>query len=335
MIISELIDSVANTTAHRDRDDLDLSITSLLLEFTEAESVTVYRILDDRGVKRLSRRAEQRRGHVAIGPDDIFTLTTLNDVPPWRDCVLQREVVQYIAADGHAHSVFPIKSDHEVVGVMVVELGGDLKPREAHLIDTILRIMRNHLALLDYGECDTLTGLRNRKTFEASFAKLRQRLQSIDALPDGEPSWLGIVDIDKFKSINDTYGHLFGDEVLLLIARLMKQSFRGADQLFRFGGEEFVIVLDRANAAGAEVAFNRLRTTIETHTFPQVGRVTISLGYTQIDPQDAPSICVERADAALYYAKHHGRNRVCHYEGLIAVGELTPKQSASEDVELF
>ena len=331
----QFIESVADATAHRDRDDLDLSIASLLLEFIDTESVAVYRLLDDRGVKRLSRRAAQRRGQKVIGPDDIFTLTALNDVPAWRDCVLQRQVVQYIAASGQAYCVFPIKSDRDVVGVLEVERSGNLEPRETHLIDSILRIMKNHLALLDYGECDTLTGLRNRKTFEASFAKLRRRLQSISAAPSGEPSWLGIVDIDKFKSINDTYGHLFGDEVLLLVAGLMKRSYRGADQLFRFGGEEFVIVLDRASAAGAEIAFNRLRTMIETYAFPQVGRVTISLGYTQIDPQDAPSPCVERADAALYYAKHHGRNRVCQYEALIAAGELVQVQAAQADVELF
>ena len=119
------------------------------------------------------------------------------------------------------------------------------------------------------------------------------------------------------------------------MAGLMKQSFRGADQLFRFGGEEFVIVLDHASTAGAEIAFDRLRATIEAHTFPQVGRVTISLGYTQLDPQDAATTGVERADAALYYAKHHGRNQIRHYEALIAAGELTAKQENQADVELF
>jgi Diguanylate cyclase, GGDEF domain len=94
-----------------------------------------------------------------------------------------------------------------------------------------------------------------------------------------EPSWLGLVDIDKFKCINDNYGHLFGDEVLLLVSQLMKKSFRGTDQLFRFGGEEFVIVLDHATTEGVEVAFDRLRETIAAFEFPQVGRVTISLGY--------------------------------------------------------
>jgi diguanylate cyclase (GGDEF)-like protein len=336
---SQLIDSVASTTSHRDRDDLDLSMVRLLLEFIDAESVAMYHVLDDNGVKRVMRRAAQRRGLEAVGPEEIRELAipmALSDIPAWRDCVLQHKVVQYLGATGHSHNVFPIKSEREVVGVLEVEVRGDLQSRDAQLIDALLRIMKNHLALLDYGECDTLTGLLNRKTFEASFDKLRLRLQNVGAAAtNGEPSWLGIVDIDKFKSINDNYGHLFGDEVLLLMAGLMKQSFRGADQLFRFGGEEFVIVLDHASTAGAEIAFDRLRAKIEAHTFPQVGRVTISLGYTQIDPQDAATTCVERADAALYYAKHHGRNLVRHYEALIAAGELTAKKETQADVELF
>jgi diguanylate cyclase (GGDEF)-like protein len=175
----------------------------------------------------------------------------------------------------------------------------------------------------------------NRKTFESSFYKLQTRAGK-EVAAAAEPSWLGVVDIDKFKSINDNYGHLFGDEVLLLVARIMKQTFRGADQLFRFCGEEFVVVLDRATAEGAHIAFERLRAAIEKHAFPQVGKVTISLGYTEINPKDAPSTCVERADAALYYAKEHGRNNVRNHEELVAAGELKPTESTAKDsVELF
>src|SRR5262249_34123645 len=143
-----------------------------------------------------------------------------------------------------------------------------LQARDTNLVAGILRILKNHLALLDYGERDTLTGLLNRKTFEANFDKLRQRRRH--APVGNEPSWLGVLDIDHFKSINDTYGHLFGDEVLLLVAQLMKQSFRAADHMFRFGGEEFVVALDRASASGAQTAFDRLRTRIASYDFPQV-----------------------------------------------------------------
>lgn len=334
---SRLIDSVARTTAHRDRDELDVSIARLLVEFMQAKSVTIYRLLSDEQVTRVARRVAVLRGSDELEGEDVGDLSklpALDDFPAWRECVRELRVVNLDGTEGGARSVFPIESEQGVVGVMEIEPRRALRRREVELIIAILRIVKNHLALLDYGECDTLTGLMNRKTFESSFDKLRLKAAK-HAGANAEPSWLGVVDIDKFKSINDNYGHLFGDEVLLLVAGLMKQNFRGADQLFRFGGEEFLIILDRASDAGAAIAFERLRAGIEAYKFPQIGRVTISLGYTRIGPQDAPATCVERADAALYYAKHHGRNNVRSHEALIASGDIAPPATKQNDIELF
>jgi diguanylate cyclase (GGDEF)-like protein len=336
MISSRLIDSVASSTAHRDRDDLDNSIARLLLEFLHAKSVVIYRLLNDNEIVRVARRVAVVRGQDEIGSEELNELSklkALTSVAAWNECVVKKRGVEYVGEAGELRCVFPIESDLGAVALLDVEPRRALRERDQALIGGILRIVKNHLSLLDYGECDTLTGLQNRKTFETSFDKVRSRAATEVAAT--ESSWLGIVDIDKFKSINDNFGHLFGDEVLLLVARLMKQNFRGADQLFRFGGEEFVAILDRASAAGAEIAFERLRAAIESHSFPQVGRVTISLGYTRIAAQDAPGTCVERADAALYYAKHNGRNNIRLYEALIASGELQPVQERTDDIELF
>ena len=330
-----LLDSVANTTSHRDRDDLDRAIVQLLLEFLEAESVTLYRLIDDIDTRRIRRGASvarDHREHATPAVDDVSKLPAWDEVPAWRECIAEQRAVTFASPTCKSCTVFPITNERNIVGMLEVQTNAGLENREAALVEGILRIVRNHLALLDYGESDTLTGLRNRKTFEARFGKLRQ---TSGGIARDEPSWLGILDIDRFKSINDQYGHLFGDEVLLLVAGILRQAFRGTDQLFRFGGEEFIIVLDRATTPGAQVAFNRLRSMVEEFRFPQVGKVTISLGYTHIDPQDAPGNCIERADAALYYAKHHGRNNVQHYEALVAVGELKQKQSDRTDVELF
>lgn len=338
MPTSRLIDSVARTTVHRDRDELDISIARLLVEFMQAKSVTIYRLIRDDKVTRVARRVGVVRGQDELRGediDDLSKLPALDDFPVWRDCVCELRVVEHAATDGGWRCTFPVESEQQVVGLMEIEPRRQLRRREVDLIDAILRIVKNHLALLDYGERDTLTGLMNRKTFETSFDKLRRLKAANSSAPSAEPSWLGILDIDKFKSINDTYGHLFGDEVLLLMAGLMKRNFRGADQLFRFGGEEFVIILDRASEVGATVAFERLRASIEAYKFPQIGRVTISLGYTRVGPQDSPSSCIERADAALYYAKHHGRNNVRDYEALVETGELAPAAKKESDVELF
>jgi diguanylate cyclase (GGDEF)-like protein len=209
------------------------------------------------------------------------------------------------------------------------------------LVGSILRVFRNFEALLDYSERDTLTGLLNRKTFDESFMKIAAAPGG--ALPDdgrrhGASSashWLGVIDIDHFKRVNDRFGHLIGDEVLLLLARLMRSTFRYNDRLYRFGGEEFVVLMRCPDAAAAALAFERLRVVIERHAFPQVEHITVSVGYTQVAAGDTPSAAFERADRAVYYAKAHGRNQVQFHAALVESGELEGGDAKVGDVELF
>ena len=328
----DLLHSVAATTMHRDRDELDRAVARLLLQFLELYSVTLLRLTEAGEIKRLVRLTGSQRGTGGVeAGDEVARLRVLGDFPAWQKCALQNEVVRCSASGGRRVTIFPVSGTREAVGLLVLEAASPLSSRETDLVQGILRILRNHLALLDYGELDTLTGLLNRKTFENHFDKLRQRLEGPAT---SEPSWLALIDIDGFKSINDGYGHLFGDEVLLLVSQLMRRSFRGADQLFRFGGEEFVVLLERASEPGAQIVLERLRASIEEYPFPQVGQVTISVGYTRIDRRDVSTTCVERADRALYYAKSHGRNNVRNCEALVAEGSIVPQLKDSE-VELF
>lgn len=335
---SSLIASVADTTSHRDRDSINHAVAGLVLEFLNADSAVIYRLIDEGDglvLKPCASLTAANRRRAKAAPASTLEPEPLHRFPVWKECVDQQQARQLIDGDGNISGVWPIESERDVVGILVVEGMRELVSRDAELIGAILRILKNHLAALDYGERDTLTGMLNRKTFEASFEKLRQRLQAGSAAPTPlEPSWLALADIDKFKSINDSRGHLFGDEVLLLVAQQMAKCFRGADQLFRFGGEEFVIVLDHASEAGAHIAFDRFRAAVEAFEFPQIGHVTLSLGYTRITPDDGPTSCVERADAALYYAKKHGRNNVRNFEDLMAAGELSAR-AESADTEIF
>jgi diguanylate cyclase (GGDEF)-like protein len=175
----------------------------------------------------------------------------------------------------------------------------------------------------------------NRRTFEQNFDKIVGRSRTVAPGGPVSPSWFAIADVDRFKSINDRYGHLFGDDVLLLVSGLMRQAFRGSDQLYRFGGEEFVVVLEAMTLEHAQAALERLRRRIGEHTFPQIGAITISIGYTRIGIADPAVTCFDRADAALYYAKEHGRNQLRCYETLIARGELEKSNEAAACVELF
>lgn len=201
----------------------------------------------------------------------------------------------------------------------------------------IARVYGNHVRLLDYSELDSLTRLLNRKTFDETFDRLLVN-SGADDLDEEQierrnsqngPPWLGVIDIDHFKRVNDTFGHLFGDEVLLRVAELMRKTFRSGDRLFRFGGEEFVVILNAQDESQATRGFDRFREAVERHEFPQVGQVTCSVGITAISGIDVPTDVVGRADEALYFAKENGRNQVHCYENLLAQGAIS-KATANE-----
>ena len=158
---------------------------------------------------------------------------------------------------------------------------------------------------------------------------------SEEVSPTSEPvqNWLAVVDIDHFKQVNDRFGHLYGDEVLILVANILRSSFRSHDRIFRFGGEEFVVLLRNTTLSKAHKVFNRFREAVQEYHFPQVGNVTVSLGFVGTS-RGSPVEILGQADQALYYAKEHGRNQVCFYEDLVATGALATKV-ANDDVELF
>lgn len=213
----------------------------------------------------------------------------------------------------------------------------------AEEIVSLARMYGNQIKLLDYSELDSLTRLLNRKTFDETFDRLLT-VSSPDVPDDdfddrrsspemGSQAWLCVVDVDHFKRVNDSFGHLFGDEVLLRMGKLMRQTFRGADRLFRFGGEEFVVILNAENETLAATGFNRFRESVESHEFPQVGKVTCSMGFTAVSSIDVPTDVVGRADEALYYAKEHGRNQVCCYESLVAAGAIAKAMAVEAAVD--
>jgi diguanylate cyclase (GGDEF)-like protein len=195
--------------------------------------------------------------------------------------------------------------------------------------------------LLDYSEADTLTGLLNRKSFDESFYKasaLPLSQMQDDAAERRQSGtlryWLGVIDIDHFKQVNDQHGHLIGDEVLLLLSRVMRGSFRFLDKLYRFGGEEFVVLLRCGGEEDALKAMERFRANVEAFRFPRVEHVTVSIGFTDVRSGDTPPAAVERADLAVYYAKHHGRNQVRSHAQLVREGQLADAAQTS-DVEFF
>jgi diguanylate cyclase len=158
---------------------------------------------------------------------------------------------------------------------------------------------------------DPLTGLGNRKYFDRSIESAVQK-----ALADGEPLSLLMFDIDHFKSFNDSYGHLTGDQVLRLVSMSLKQTIKGQDITARYGGEEFAVVLPNTALRQALTVADHIRRAVMSKELKKkstgeiLGRVTISVGVSLLKPGDATDSLIERADACLYAAKRNGRNRV-------------------------
>ena len=158
---------------------------------------------------------------------------------------------------------------------------------------------------------DPLTGLGNRKYFDRSIETAVQT-----ALANGEPLSLLMFDIDHFKSFNDSYGHLTGDQVLRLVGMSLKQTIKGQDITARYGGEEFAVVLPNTAIRQALTVADHIRRAVmakelkKKSTGEILGRVTISVGVSMLRPDDDTDSLIERADACLYIAKRNGRNRV-------------------------
>jgi diguanylate cyclase (GGDEF)-like protein len=345
---STLFETVADLTAERDRDSLEASLAQLLRAQLEARVVTYFRLVTIEGGARLwpVLSASADGSHRFDDAADPQRLPALEG--PWARSIGERAVLR-LSNRGElvCTYLFPVLAEREAVGLIEAEgVAATLSNERETAVANLLRIYRNHLALLDYGEHDTLTSLRNRRTFDGDFARLlRGTVESgpaampspqvsDPALPEGS-NWLAVVDVDRFKRINDEFGHLYGDEVLLLLAQMMRAQFRPTDRIYRFGGEEFVVVLTRVPASAVRIPLERLRNAVESRSFSRVGRVTVSIGYTRIGPFDEAAGAFGRADAALYHAKEHGRNQIHAWEDLVAAGHLSAASSASTEIELF
>ena len=209
-----------------------------------------------------------------------------------------------------------IKSTHEMR-----DTNKALEARLALSKTEISNLQQNLEAIRAESLTDPLTGLGNRKYFDRMIGMAVQ-----EALATGEPLSLLLFDIDHFKSFNDSYGHLTGDQVLRLVGMSLKQTIKGQDITARYGGEEFAVVLPNTGLRQALTVADHIRRAVmakelkKKSTGEILGRVTISVGVSMLKPDDNTDSLIERADACLYAAKRAGRNRV--------ICEVDPEYSA-------
>ena len=348
-----ILDRIASLTMIRDIDIFEFSFLKTLADMLNVDDIHFYKLNDFNHPCRLIRftsTTEQSTGKYKTGESKethVDNIVVPDEIIRARDWINSTgKIYSTRLDDEHFIAVYPVMGLHNIVGYVSITINHEFSASENLVISSLLSISQSFHGLLEENQTDTLTGLLNRKTFDENISKI-QDIMSLTSGPnsysghekrhqvESQEYWLAIVDIDYFKRINDTFGHIYGDEVLLMLSQEMKRTFRPYDLLFRFGGEEFVIIVKVENKQEAQLAFERFRLAIEAFTFPQVGQVTISLGATLIMEQHSiPSDIVGRADKALYHAKHHGKNKLFFYEDLIAEG-LIEENFEEGEIELF
>jgi diguanylate cyclase (GGDEF)-like protein len=332
--LKSVLENIISLTSERDSNAIELALAQTLFKLAAPESMTLYRACNIDIIKYANTLIGKQQENENI-PEDILDAL--------KEC-LESCKTTYAQRQGKKITLFPLlNAKNQPIAVIMIEALQDSQDHALTLM--ILKIYHNFVALMNENERDTLTGLLNRKTFDLKINNIisgnhngLNNLDSEDILNrranKSVQNYLAIFDIDHFKRVNDTFGHLMGDEVLLLFSRVLEKSFRDQDLLFRFGGEEFIGVFQCPSDEAMDTVLNRFRENIEMHSFPQVGKVTVSAGYTKIDAYDTSSNIIGRADAALYHAKKNGRNQVCQHEQLIRTGALQHTENSGE-IELF
>lgn len=165
-------------------------------------------------------------------------------------------------------------------------------------------LVAENAALKCMAYTDYLTGLPNRRAFIAAARMEQARMQR-----SGQSACVMLADIDRFKAINDRFGHATGDQVLQAIAQSLRASIRSADSLARWGGEEVVFLLPETEPIGAWHAAENCRQAIQNGRFSSLPSVTMTFGISQLNLVEDIELAIQKADAALYIGKMKGRNR--------------------------
>lgn len=342
-----LLKNLGAMTAIRDTYLVEQSLLRTLGPLLGVTETTLYRTDDNHRVVRTLHHSRQVNAGPASGPrveERIEELLHQESLPQEIEDIIEnvrildRPCTRKIQGD---HLIcYPLRGGSHIQGYFLLRRDRELSPTEEATVNGVLEVFANFYELLDTSQRDKLTGLLNRYSLELNLDRLWNLLnvhqrKSRSRTADGEPDvqyWLGLIDVDHFKRINDKHGHLIGDEVLVVVGRLLKAAFRRSDLIYRFGGEEFVAVIAAENEEAAQATFERARRKIEGFEFPQVGKLTMSAGFAGADPSILPQEVLNRADSALYEAKSAGRNRVLHYERLVQQGAIKEVQAGSVDL---
>ncbi len=300
-------------TKQVDFNCLTNEIVAILTSIAGVTEVNAYEVYAGRQVKS-SGEPDITKKVIRRFPVDFTLLEQDDEYIELLSNMPSGDVLQVV--DFKAEKLALMQVHHCVGPERAILIMGQINTAMLDVFRYLLAIYTNQVILHDYKERDLLTHLPNRQTFDSRFFQVCDyfREHQLHRELHDKGSWIAMLDIDYFKRVNDEYGHQCGDEVLLHFSQLMEQSFRYNDFLFRFGGEEFVVILNLVEMDFARMVLERFRKAVAQYQFPMVGKITVSMGVTHIDSESMPVALLGDADAALYHAKHSGRDRLVFYE---------------------
>jgi diguanylate cyclase (GGDEF)-like protein len=309
MVLSERL---ANTT----RSLIDSEYENVLILFETLASETDITEAFNKFVSALEK-ALPRVGAVEFLMEDINFFWIRDGFEPYRPAFEVVEKHEGIFIDEeHYLTICPVRIEGQKTSHLVVSQspGSPLSAKDLDMlmrVGTQLGLVIDHIRLYEeikaMATTDPLTGLCNRNIFRKELGKEIMRSRR-----SGSPLSLLVADLDRFKSINDTFGHLAGDETLRKVALMITKAVRGIDSVCRYGGEEFVAILPSTDSSGAQLIAERIRQDVELLKVEFNGseiHTTISIGVA-VYGDESPEEFFEKADKACYLSKTRGRNRV-------------------------
>ncbi|SHG61523.1 diguanylate cyclase (GGDEF) domain-containing protein [Thermosyntropha lipolytica DSM 11003] len=266
----------------------------------------------------VSKYTRYLREYIFNGGEEAILMNAFNELLSISDVYLTEAINIFDIHVRALEEVLNVKRDNDAVQWIYITRANEF------FAQILMTIDNNLLTLREQVEKDVLTGLNNRLAMARVLPALVLETQKT-----GDPFVLVVIDLDNFKKINDTYGHEAGDKVLQEVANAIKSSIRGLDYVFRYGGEEFILVLRNANYEQSFIPLERIRKSIAAREIViSDGKihVTASLGaasYTEDNPKTIDEL-IRYADLAMYEAKAAGKNRVVNFRDI--KGKLQGKE---------
>lgn len=340
---NEVINHIANFTSKRDKDLIALSLLKSVNSMMNSSTSFLVSI-DSNGVV-LSKMILEGASCVVIDTNiDVDSELILAF-----DHMQKNSIEEYSVTIHSVNTLICLLHHNSTVEqFLVVKLEEQTDKIQSYILSGILSIYDNFVSLLNESQVDELTGLANRKTFEHAISKVfdasslpyetidnDKRLDVSKTKDNLDRYWLAMLDIDHFKLVNDKYGHIYGDEILIHFAQIIKSSFRNADLPFRFGGEEFVILLKAATKEDCFSTLLRFKQNVEDYDFPKIHKITVSIGAVEFKKGTFHVTSIDYADQALYHSKKNGRNTITFFEDMLLAGSAEFLSVEEGEIDLF